>query len=304
MRYLVLGSLGRRISWTLITAFLLPLLVLAMPPKEARAQLTTATQRVAVLDFGVLASNVRSSAILGRNATDALVVEMTRTGQFDVETRTTVNQQLQELGLNQPLNNNGIQKLGQSLAVTAVVSGDITNVSFTDNPRRARVTISVRLTDVISGELINGAIATGYSQAPPPGMTPDDETLVTQALSDAAFNAVKTVNEYTLPAATVLLVRDTTEVTLNRGARDGMQPGMEMTVVRGNVKVAKLRITTVNSTDSIAAVVDFGKGIQPQDKARAIFKLPGYEVTAEGIAKSSIPDTKAYRPTGARPSLS
>ena len=294
MRQLVLGTIGRRVSWTLVTALLLPLLIMAAPPRQARAQLARIPS-VAVLEFGVLTDS-RTSAILGRNATDAVVVEMTRTGRFDPISRTQLNQQLQELGLTQPLNNNGLQKLGQALGVDYVASGDVTSITYTENPRRARVTLSVRLTDVISGELANGAIQTGYSAAPPPGSQPDDETLINQAISDAAFSSLKTINNYTLPEATVLQTRDTSEVRLNRGGRDGIVPGQEMIVIRGRDRIGRIRVTTVAASDSLAAVTDYGKGIRPEDKARAIFNLPGYSVSAAGLITSTPPQTTEYKP--------
>jgi len=150
LRHLVTGSLARRISWTLVAALILPLLVLAAPPKQAFAQATVPLKTVAVLDFGFFGSS-STSAIQGRNATDAVVVEMERTGRFDVTSRQQLDQQIKELDLSQPiLSNNAIQKLGQALSVDYVASGDITGVSFVDNPRRAKVSISVRLTDVVS----------------------------------------------------------------------------------------------------------------------------------------------------------
>ncbi len=69
-----------------MTALLLPLLILAASPRQAHAQLTRIPQ-VAVIDFGNL-STVQAGGILGRQATDAVVVEMTRTGRFDVTPRT------------------------------------------------------------------------------------------------------------------------------------------------------------------------------------------------------------------------
>ena len=295
MRQLVLGSLGRRISWTLVTVLLLPLLIMAAPPRQAHAQLARVPS-VAVLEFGVL-TNSRTSAILGRNATDAVVVEMTRTGRFDPISRGQLNQQLQELGLTQPLNNNGIQKLGQALGVDYVASGDVTSITFSDNPRQARVTLSVRLTDVVSGELANGAIQTGYSPTPPPGATIDDETLINQATTDAAFSALKTITNYTLPEATILQTRDTSEVQLNRGGRDGLVAGQEMIVIRGRDRIGRIRITSVASSDSRAAVTDYGKGIRPEDRARAVFQLPGYSVdAASGLITSTPPQTTQYKP--------
>ena len=266
MRHLVSGSLARRISWTLVTTLVLPLLILAMPPRQAHAQLSTPLKSVAVLDFGVL-TNSPTSAILGRNATDATVVELQHTGRYDVTSRQALDQQLRDLDLSAPLDNIGIQKLGGALGVDYVASGDITAISFTENPRRAKVALSVRLTDVVSGELANGAIETGYSSASPAGFQADDDTLISQAIQEAAYSAVRTITQYTLPEATVLQNVDTTSVILNRGARDGLYAGLVMTVVRGRDKIGRIAVASVNESDSVARVLDYGKGIRPEDRA-------------------------------------
>ncbi|MBC8102272.1 MAG: hypothetical protein H7Z41_06770 [Cytophagales bacterium] len=294
MRQWVFGGHGRRISWSLVMALVLPLLVFGpAQQKAARAQVSR-LPAVAALEFGVLPT-VRTSGILGRQATDAVVIEMTRTGRFDVTPRQQLNQQLSDLGLTLPLNNNGIQKLGNALGVDRVLSGDITDVSVSGSPKRAKVTVSVRLTDVITGELANGAIASGFSPPPPPGADTDDETLINQALSDAAFNAVKTINNYTLPTATILLSGN--EVRLNRGERDGLTTGQEMIVVRGSERVGKISISSVAATDSVATVIDRGKGIRPEDQAVAIFKLPGYSVDYGGTIRSApVASVDTYTP--------
>lgn len=296
MRYWVYGSdWGKRISYLLVMSLLLPLLVMALPAKHAMAQVARQPQ-VAVLDFGVQ-SSIKASGILGRNATDAVVIEMTRTGRYDVTPRATVNQQLADLGLTTPLDNVGIQKLGQNLGADFIATGDIVDVKFTDNPRRARVTLSVRLTDVNSGELANGAIETGISPAPAPGFQADDEKLLSDAIQNASFNVVRTITSYQLPTATILQVRDASEVILNRGGQDGITQGLEMVVFRGNDRVGRIKVNTVRSTDSTANITDVGKGIRPEDKARAVFQLPGYVVDANGqIQQTPIKNIESYKP--------
>jgi hypothetical protein len=128
---------------------------------------------------------------------------------------------MHDLGLSQPLSNNGLQKLGRALGADYVASGDIIEISYTQNSIRARVVLEVRLTDVVSGELVNGAIQAGYSSVPPPRIHPDDEMLINQAITDAAFYAIKTINNYPLPTATILSAA-VESVTLNRGSRDGI----------------------------------------------------------------------------------
>lgn len=285
MKSLVEGALGRRISWALVACLLLPLLLMAATPRPARAQLSRIPQ-VAVVEFGNRVA--AGGGILGRQATDAVVVEMTRTGRFDVTPRTQLNQQVQELGLNQNLasDNIAIRKLGTALGVDFVATGDIERIVFLDKPRRAEVTLSVRLTDVVSGELTNGAIKTGISPLPPAGLQPDDDTLISQAITNAAYNAVDAINNYSLPEATILNTRGQDEVILNRGSRDGLTVGQEMIVIRNGGRVGKIRVNRVDATDSTATIVDGGKGIRPEDRARAVFTLPNYFVSDNGVIKS------------------
>jgi TolB-like protein len=227
---------------------------------------------VAVLEFGVVPLS-GSPAILGRSATDAVVLEITRTGRFDSVPRAQLEQQIKASDLSLPLSGNDIQRLGQALGADYIAYGEVTEIAFSEKPRRARVTLSVRLTDVLTGELANGAIQTGSSSAKPADL--EDDALIQQAISDAAFSIVRSLNNYRPLEATVLLARGGTEVTLNQGSRDGIRKGQEMVVIRGTRYVGRIRVSSVGDTDSRADVVDGGNGIRPEDRAKAVFKMPG-----------------------------
>jgi TolB-like protein len=229
------------------------------------------TPSVAVLDFSVVPPS-GSPAILGRSATDAVVLEMTRTGRFDSVSRAQMEQQIKESDLSLPLSKNDVQRLGQALDADYVAYGEVTEIEFTDNPRRARVTLSVQLTDTLTGELANGAIQVGNSSAKP--TTIDDDTLIQQAITDAAFSIVRAINNYKAVEATVLMARGGTEVVLNRGSRDGIRGKQEMVVMRGRDYVGRIRVSSVGDTDSRAEVMDGGNGIRPEDHVRAVFKMP------------------------------
>jgi TolB-like protein len=273
----------------------LSLLLLAIAAPQVAQAKSKVRPNIAVLDFGVLQSGVRSSEILTRMGTDAVVTEITRTRRYNVIPRTQLSQKLHDIGLSQPLNNNGIRKLGLALGLDYVASGDIVDIGYTQKPRHARVTLSVRLTDVASGELFNGAIETGYSSAPSPGMQPDDETLINQAITDAAFNVVKTMNNYMHPEARILLTKSDA-VTLNRGSRDGIQPGLEFVVTRGRERIGTIQVTEVEASTSAATILDPGKGIRPEDRAIVVFRLPGYNIDpACDIISSTVP-TSVSRP--------
>ncbi|MES2461834.1 MAG: hypothetical protein V4671_14715 [Armatimonadota bacterium] len=226
---------------------------------------------VAMLEFSVVPLS-SSPAILGRAATDAVVLEMTRTGRFDSIPRAQMEQQIKASDLTLPLSPNEVQRLGQAIGSDYVAYGEITEISFTENPRRARVTLAVRLTDIQTGELANGAIQIGSSSVKTKAI--DEDTLIQQAITDAAFSVVREMNNYKPAEATVLLVRGGAEVNLNQGSRDGISRGQEMVVMRGGRYVGRIRVSSVGDTDSRAEVREGGNGIRPEDRARAIFKMP------------------------------
>jgi hypothetical protein len=76
---------------------------------------------VAVLDFAF--PRDPSGGVLARQATDAVVLEMTRTGRFDVMPRAQVLRRIEELGLPVPLDVIAIRKLGQALGADYVATG-------------------------------------------------------------------------------------------------------------------------------------------------------------------------------------
>ena len=289
----MLGSLGRRVSWTLMAALVLPLLVLAVP-RPAQAQLSR-LRSVIALEFGVLPS-VKASGVLGRNATDAVAIELAKSGEYDVRPRSELSQSLQEQQLTMPLDVNGIQRLGSAMSVDYALGGDISKVEFTPEPRRARVTISVRLIDVATGEFVNGAIETQSSPIPPSGSQPDDETLINQAINNAAYAAVKTMNERRIPEATVLIVRGTDSIRINRGVQDGIQSGMDMVILRGRDKVGRVRVNSVQAGDATATITDWGKGIKPEDRARYVFTAPDVKMVNGDFVRTALPDISRYRP--------
>ena len=146
--------------------------------------------------------------------------------------------------------------------------------------------------DRASAEIINGAVQTGNSSSRV-GYTCDDDELISEAISNAAFLAVKTMVDYIIPEATVQMNFGDSEVMLNKGARDGIKPGMRMIVLRQNEIIGYVEIRQVNPMDSMAKVVKSMRGIQPEDKVRAIFDMPTVSSTLKseplpsGAPKSS-----------------
>ena len=262
-----------RVPVTLAALLLAQLWMAGGAPRAARAQLTRVPQ-VALLDLYY--AQEPTGGILSRQAGDALAVEMTRQGRYDVTPRAQLVQQVEALGLPVPLDAVAVRRLGQALGVDYVARGHVASVSFLESPRRARATLALVFIDVASGEAANGAFAVGVSTPSPAGASPADgadQEMVTHALRNAAFRAVEMVSNYQLPEATVLITRDGSEVRLNVGSRGGISPGQEMVIYRGGEWVGRVRVTGVTAHESVAVVTDSGRGIRPEDRARAVFSL-------------------------------
>ncbi|MCS7300508.1 MAG: CsgG/HfaB family protein, partial [Fimbriimonadales bacterium] len=271
-----------RRTWSTRTAYLGVLSMLTVgllyPLGAARAYAQLVQlPRIAVLDFENKSGY--GGASIARAATDAVAGEYQKSGKFEVLARGEVEQQLKDLDLAPPLERTGFLRLGRALQATSIITGEVNAVNFVGSPKQAQVVITVRVIDIASGEPINGAVATGFSNRRP-GYAGDDDTLVQEAIRNAAFEAIRIINNYTIPEATVLTTRAGKEVLLNRGIRGGLQPGMEMIVIRRGEEVGRIRVTQVSDSDAVAEIIDFGRGIQSEDRARAIFRPPTVKVKA------------------------
>ena len=269
MNQLRRSKIIRSLCSVLVVTLLLPIGVVVAPsPVQAQAMPTMA---VGVVDFAN-ESGVQVQ-LLSRMATDAVVVEMSK--RFDVITRSQLEQQMELLGLKPPLSRIGLVRLGEALSADAMIEGAIASVQVVGQggSRRASVTIVIRLLDQASGEVLNGAIQTGSSN-PRVGQAADDDTLIAEAVDNAAYLSVKTMMEYIIPEATVQSTIGENEVMLNRGSRDGIKRGMRMIVTRDREIIGYLQIKSVSPNDSLAVVSKAMRGVRPEDKAKAIFDMP------------------------------
>ncbi|BDI28312.1 hypothetical protein CCAX7_003630 [Capsulimonas corticalis] len=305
MKRLKLHWSARPLSWLLSVAMLMPLMVLllaAAPRAEAQASASRSGQPAwAVLDFTNRSGYGGND--VGRQASDSFVVELGKSNKYDVSPRQDTLAGLENLGLTLPLDKIGMQKLGRDRNVDAVVSGEILTVAFDNKPRRATVSVVVRVVDTVSGELVNGAVAQGVSTPRPVGAG-DDDSLVNQAIDNATFTAVRQITSFNLPKATVLNNVDTTTVLINKGSRDGVYDGLKLLVTRAGSEVGRIRVTSVEPDQSTAEVTDRGLGIQPQDRATAIYELPSYSVRADRLVSDNSTASTASTPSGKRNSFS
>jgi hypothetical protein len=242
---------------------------------------------VAVVDF--LVRPGLQQALLSRAATDAVAMELSGAG-FSVLPRAQVQDAMEQLSLEPTLDRLGVMKLGKTLAVDSIVSGEVVAVTVEGSPRVARVALLVRVTDVASGEDVNGAAVIGQSNRRV-GYVGDDDQLIREAISNAALEAAKTIASYNIPEATVLSTVGADEVLLNRGSRSGIQANMEMIVLRGREVVGRIRVVRLTPSEARAQVIFSTLGIQPEDKARAVFRLPEMKLD-RGKVKISEPRAK------------
>lgn len=259
------------------------------------------TYSVGVVDF-VNESGVQGE-LLARLATDAVVVEMSKTNRYDVSiTRSMIKNSMEKLDLHSPLTKIGLVRLGEDLQADAMLEGVIKSVQMSGSgpTRRAAVTLVVQLIDQASGEIINGAVQTGTSSARV-GYTPDDDTLIAEAINNAAFLVVKTMVDYIVPEATIMMNVGSDQVMLNKGARDGLKPGMRMIVLRQKEIIGYIELRDVKPGDAVAKVTKSMRGIQPEDKVRAIFDMP----TVSGSAASQpLPSSAPSGGGGSKSSIS
>ncbi len=274
-------SLFRFVSLLLVTAMVTPLTILALPV-PANAQLTEILN-IAIADF------INKSGVLGdalaRMASGAVYIELNKSRRFNVTTDSAMRTVMQDLGIKSPLSSSDLLRLGAELEVDAMLEGEIKSVVTSKEPPRVSVTLVLRMVDVASGELMNGAIVTG-SSSPRVGYTGDLDTLTTEAINDAAYLAVKTMVDYIIPEATVQNTIGANQVLLNKGSREGLRNGMRMIVLRdkqggGREVVGRIVVRQTNPNDSIATVINAPKGVKPEDKVRAIYEMPGYKSPME-----------------------
>lgn len=259
-------------------------------PPPAAAQMGTV--EVAVVDFRNRSK--MPGQMFGRMATDAIVLELLRSGKFGVTSADALEAKMKDLGYQPPLTPRLMIRLGQEVGATSVVNGEVVYLKVSRDDKQAEARITVRMLDVASGQLVNGAIATGRSH-PRIGYAADGDKMLVEAIKDAARGAVETMLQYIIPEATVLSSIGTEEVLLNKGSQDGLQPGMEMIVVRRveagmEEVVGRVRVKKVTDSDATATIVRAPRGVKPEDRVRAVYELP-----PDGVGDGAEPARRAPR---------
>lgn len=249
----------------------------------ASAQLTA--ENVAVIDFTVVDQAI--DKMYASMATDAVVVEMLRTGKFNITPAEIVKSKLEEFGLRKKddkelrvsISETMLQRIGQETGADRVLTGEVASIEIDRETNQASARIRVKMLDVVSGEWINGSIATGKSNKRLGYSQDKDSDLIIEAINNAALKVVDTMAKYIIPFGTILGSPADDEALINQGTQQGIMLGMKMIVLRRNETgaddvVGHIRITSVGDTDAMAKVIDAIRGIKPGDRVMAIYTPP------------------------------
>ncbi len=247
---------------------------------HAQGTLLSAVQLAVVLDFDVAPG---LDPVLGRKAADAVAVEMKSSGDFDVVARQRVEELVATIpGLRAPYTPSTARRLGEVAGANLVITGRIVNATVTrtvDNVRNARVQMEMRQMDARTGDFVNGAQPSTITIDAFQEL--DDDVLMDQSLDKAAYNGVRQMRLYVTSEATVTHNLNN-DVQFNRGLREGVRAGQQYSILRPHfntarritelVKIAEVRIVSVETTQSSAVITDGGAvGIRTGDKARRIY---------------------------------
>lgn len=288
MRRFIDSMPGKALSVFCAVALLVPFLTFGAVGRAA-AQISQTLPEWAVVQFSVKVPS-KSGANFGKIAADAIAEEAAKTNKVLVTPQDTIARKMTELGLEAPVNDKEKQiRLGQSIPVNTLVFGDVVDYRVVEvgNGKQGEVVMNVQVRDVASGLVVNGAAVKGSSAIRTGDVS--DDTLITEAISDAAFKAVSQISGTQLPFATVL---NTTEkvALLNRGERSGFQTGQEVVIVRNRDQVASGKVISVDPDSATVKIERQTKGVQPGDKARVVFTPP----TVKGFDRNG--DAKIVKP--------
>ncbi len=260
----------RLVSFLTVFAMLVPFYALLFA-RKAQAQIELREQW-AVVDFTV--ANKSSVEGLGKAAAQSLRDELAKLNRFDVMPGDQVEVQMAQLGYDGAVSRaDQLMRLGQALGAATVVNGEIVNqrVREVGNGKLGEVKVRVIVRDVASGLPINGAAV--YSASAVRGSDTSDETLLQQAIADAAFKVVSEISSNTLAKGTVLNTTDKNSL-VNKGIRSGFKAGQKVIVLRGREQVGTGEVVEVEPDQCYVRLIQSSRGIQPGDKIQVLFELP------------------------------
>ena len=279
MRTFSHGPASRGIAHGLLVAFLWSAVLVAAAVAPAGAQVPTsggivttrggATQSVAVVPFENQ-SGYRPETF-GQEAADAVSTELRDRLNLDPLPKADIELWLRDLGYTPPFSDVELVRLATEIEIAMMVTGQVRSARVVDGPegRYGEVTLAILLFDRIAQAPTNGALVTSRG---PVSRDASDDTLITKALQQASFDAVQNMRTRPTVTAMVLWARDAT-VFLNVGGRAGVEPGMKMVAMRGNLRIGMVEVTEASPIGSYATIIQ-GPPLRTGDHLRGIYQIP------------------------------
>ncbi|HID07642.1 MAG TPA: hypothetical protein EYP10_10920, partial [Armatimonadetes bacterium] len=269
----------RDVAWLLIVALTVTLVGIfpataGEAPAGGAEEVGIARERIAILDFTVARGVPRW---MGRASADALAYAIVASEEplWDVVPRQQVEDAIIDLKIPRKLSVADIQRLGAHLGAHYVAIGHVASAKVTRKPRTGYVQLQIKIYEVATGEVVNGA---HVAERSPEGV--DETKLLADALNRAAARAVQDMAATRLPLGQVLTRLPDNRLLLNIGAKDGVSANMRMSVIHTDLKTGETRkigeitIKAVEQRQSYATIDWETQGIQQMDKVRALFTLP------------------------------
>jgi hypothetical protein len=234
-------------------------------------------QQRAMVAYFVNTSRDRHETVVA-TATDAVAVELAKRGLYEVVTKQETDKAARERGVRPPFSQTDLLGLAKDLEATLIVTGEVHHVESRTNSDRQReieVGLIIRVKDIASGEMVNGAAERGVVIDPGRGQKTDGE-LAIEAAAQAARRIGLAIGDHKPIEGTILNSAGGGSVVLNRGASHGVKGKQEFLVFRAGERVGRVKAGRVYASYTELTVVDNGLGIRPQDKVVSIFPEPKF----------------------------
>jgi hypothetical protein len=249
------------------------LLCVLLPPPPACAD--EERPRALVADFVSSAGNLPALAL--RAATDTVAMELQARNVCEAVTRPEMERAARTRGLQAPYRDEDLRVLARDLGAAVVVTGEIRSVEERREGGRPAIEVGliVRIRHVALDEMINGAAERGSALEPADG-SKTRSALLMEAANSAGVRAVARIADYRPLTGTILNSEGSGLVVLNRGSSHGVKGKQEFVVFREGARVGRVRVYKLFAQFTEMRIVESAGGIQPQDRAIAVFPEPKF----------------------------
>ncbi len=213
-------------------------------------------------------------ALIAQAAADGIAAELKKRGVYEVLSRREVEKTAYNRGLRPPYSPNDYVQVAKDLGAALIVSGEIRDVyaSVKGVDREVEVGLVVRVKDVDSGDMVNGAGVRASVRAPAGSKSQGELGIDAAAL--AATRAAAQIEAYQPITGTIMNSVGSSPRMLNRGVSHGVKSKQEFLVYRGGMRVGRVQARKPSASYTELNVLDNNGGIQPQDRVLSLFPEP------------------------------